>query len=252
LRQPPSSSRAFTLIETIIVAAITSVLLALAVIAVRSVRERSRHAASLANLRTHAQIFAAYANDYSDCLPYFTKVGFASTTLTGGGIQLEGVSFFDAFQTWHIALTDGYYSAPAQSCVFFPPKGPDGWGGWWPFHTSYHYPCAFIAKPAYWNETTRMGPQQYGVNRLGDVSFPSDKALIVEDAAEDDVAQPTSTATMRTSCCDGSARERLRIDTLNGYPKGDGYAFVEDGAVHYIDVPRLLHTIDGVHGRDFR
>ena len=49
---------------------------------------------------------------------------------------------------------------------------------------------------------------------------------------------------------DGSARELAWNQRLSGYDRGDGFQFASQGAVHYTDSPPLLHTLDGVAGRD--
>lgn len=41
-------------------------------------------------------------------------------------------------------------------------------------------------------------------------------------------------------------------EIVAGYDKGDGPGHFVHGARHFIDFPRMVHTIDGVKGRDLR
>jgi len=245
--------RAFSLVEVLAVLVIVSILVAVSVPLVGEVRGRARDSVSSGNLRTHAQAITMYTADFADGFPHFTKRGFASTTLEGGGIQLAGVSYFDAHQTWHIALADSYYLASVTADAFFPPGYPREDGDGWPFYTPYYYPCAFIAAPEYWNELTRMGPSQYRGTRIDEVLFPSAKVLVVQGwPFRRIVIDPDDNMRTRlpVSSVDGSVRALRWNERENGYERGDGYQFQNDGAIHYIDWPRLLHTIDGVRGRD--
>ncbi|MCK4873067.1 MAG: type II secretion system protein [Phycisphaerales bacterium] len=247
--------RAFTLIEIIVAVAIVGILLAITAGSLSALRERGRRATSLSNLRTHAQVFSVYTNEYAGCFPYFTDVGFASTTLKGGGVELAGVSYFGAHHTWHVALADGYYTGDVKSDVFYPPQFDLDGHEWWPYQTPYHYGCVFIANAQYWNQYTRIGPQQYQATRADSVRFPASKAMIVQSwPFTRDVAEPDDQLSneLPVALCDGSAQQLTWRDRMNGYDKGDGYQFREDGAIHYTDWPPLLHTIDGVHGRDVR
>ena len=65
--------RAFTLIESLVTVAVIGVLVSLVMVGVASARSRARAAASLSNLRTHAQVMSAYAGDWKDCWPLFTE-----------------------------------------------------------------------------------------------------------------------------------------------------------------------------------
>ena len=169
---------AFSLIELLVVIAVLAILIGVAIATLGSSRSAVRNTASISNLRSHAQAFAAYAGDYSDCWPYFTREGFFNNTITSPWITLEGQRYFDAHRTWHIALGEAYSRASHDAEVFAPPgyKRPDGWG--WMYYTPYYYSCAFIADQRFWNATTRRGPEQWRATRAGEVMYPSEKGLI--------------------------------------------------------------------------
>jgi len=249
-----------TLIEVLVAVGIVAVLVLLLAGPLAEFRREGRRAVSYSNLRTHAAMFSMYANDHAGVLPSFTKEGFYSSLIHGGGLATWG-SYFDAFRTWHIALADGYYDGNALSESLFPPNfraSDDPYG--WPIYTAYAYPCAFIADPAFWNPYTRTGPEQWRATRLSEVLFPSAKALIVQTWPFMEREGPTGGSTrpnpyrpLPVALADSAAinaNESLR--RLPGYKKGDGYDFANQGAVHYSDSPPLLHTTDGVRGRDVR
>ncbi|MFG0251916.1 MAG: type II secretion system protein [Phycisphaerales bacterium JB038] len=247
-------SSAFTLIEALVVIAIVAILLSIAAVALKGVRERGRRAKSMANLRTHVQVFGAYTNENRDFYPHFTRIGFTNTTVSGGGLEVHGVAYFAASMTWHIALADGYYGGNARSEVF----APDAYRGgpnWWPYETPYLYGCVFIAHPDYWDPTTRTGPEQYQATQADWVDHPAQKSLIVEawPFVDDVVTAGDQLAHfLYASLCDGSARRLSFFERNSGYRRGDGPQFHMDGAVHWSDWPPLLHTLHGVRGRDVR
>lgn len=247
--------RGLSLLEVLVVLAVLVVLLAIAVGVLSSARDHSRRATTLSNLRTHAHSIAAYSGEYSDCFPYFTLPGFASTTLTSGSMSIT-VSFFDAHHTWHLALADSYYGGNPFSKVFVSPRYFEHEGGTWPLYTPYHYACAFIADPRYWSPTTRRGPDQFTSTQFSQVLYPSAKSLVIEswpfmhDISESGGRSRSASRGLPVVFTDGAARIISGSGWLNGYEKGDGYEFVSDGAIHYNDMPPLLHTIDGIRGRD--
>lgn len=244
-------SRAFTLLESLVIIAVISVLLALLTSAIRGTRDRARQAVSLANLRSHAQAFTAYLGDFRDTFPFFTTP-WQSRTLTGGGVELEDAVFFEAHHTWHIVFAEMGYTGSVESKVFWPPRFLSEDGGGWPFFTPYNYPCVFITEPEYWNPYTRMGPIQYRATWASQVIFPAAKSLVVERWPYE--ARVASSGQMRhklpVAFCDGAARTVRWNERAPEYEGADGIQFVPAGAVHFVSNPPLLHTIDGVRGRD--
>lgn len=230
-----------------IIAVLTAITLGLLSLA----RAEARRTVSLSNLHTHAQAFAAYTGDWSEQFPHFTSPGFASSTVSSGGLSLT-VSFFDAHRTWHIALADGYFAGNPFSKSFMPPRYQNEEDGMWPLYTPYHYACSFIADPLYWNARTRIGPSQFRSTRISQVLYPSSKSLIVETwpygRAAPQQGGARVTPSLPVALVDGAARV-LRVWN-SGYERGDGYQFMNDGAIHFTDAPPLLHTVDGLRGRD--
>lgn len=247
--------RGFTLVKILVALTVIAVLLFLSFSALRSIHARSMHARSLQNLRSHAQAISAYTNDHRSFFPHFTRVGAFNSDVSGGGISVSGLSYFDVHKSWHIALADGYYQGDARSEVFAPPGFIREDGHRWPFETRYHVPCAFIADPAYWNERTRLGPEQYRGTKMSDVAFSAAKTIVVQawySSRETGAAGWEGYRPITAAFCDGSARRVEWERRLSGYQNGDGYEFANSGAVHYSDSPPLLHAQDGVRGRDVR
>jgi|CXWL01.1.fsa_nt_gi prepilin-type N-terminal cleavage/methylation domain-containing protein len=243
----------FTLIEVLVVIAIITVLIAISVTWLAGSRRSARDTKSLGNLRMHAAAMNMYATDHNACFPYFTFPGHLTGVLVGGGIRVEAVSYFDAFQFWHVALADGYYNVHAASDAFHPPQSQLERDPYWPYASGYHYPCAFIATPEYWNPETRRGPEQWRRTRTDQVLFPASKTLMVESWVPGRAGQDMiRTTPLPVATCDGSARNLKWGERMSGYQRGDGVQFMADGAVHFGDVPSLLHTSDGVRGRDIQ
>lgn len=242
-----------TLIEALVAIAIVAVLVAVASVGIARARETARIGASLANLRTHAQSFAAYAADNKNAHPWFTRLGFRSTVVVGGGLTIPNASYFDAHHTWHVALADAYYAGDARSPVFRTPRAGRQWYGL-PHRTPYHYACVFIADPEFWDETRRVGPAQFRATRTDEVLFTATKALLSEDPEALPTPEPGRAFHVGLAAmCDGSARRISPSQAMSGYSRGDGrHTFFDAGAVHDSDSPPLLHTSFGLRGWDVR
>jgi hypothetical protein len=170
--------------------------------------------------------------------------------LRRGGVTSRGLSYFDMHQTWHIALADRSLAGDARQAGLYPPGfGPSNSDSAVTVSrcTAYHYPCVFVAKREYWNYETRTGPAQFGAVGMSAVQFPSVKTIMVDSFGVRPKKEATSAAMV-----DGSASAIPHLKTNNGYERGDGYQFRNDGAVHFNDRLRLVHTLGGAGGRDRR
>jgi hypothetical protein len=124
-------------------------------------------------------------------------------------------------------------------------------------YTSYAYPCAFIARPEYWNPGTREAPdKQLAGTRVDEVLFPMHKALIVDrDGYWALSAMPglavsfRERATLPAAFADGSAA-KVRVGRAEAWgmvsADGDYDPWTQQG---HQGEP-ALHTIDGARGRD--
>ncbi len=247
-----ASRPGFTLVEILTVISIVAVVLVIALPAIGSFIRNSRRTVNLANLHTHSQVIALYAADQNDLLPRPFEIGEPITFFEHPAVGRIPVRYFDAYQYWHLPLLDSYYNSSLDSPAFFPPAYEGEVFEAFGVETPYAYTCTSIASPDYWNQLTRRGGiSQWVANRLGNVLFPSDKAIFVQiwpytveaSRGEQNIRIPLVTA-------DGAALASTPRQRLPGYPRGDGPEEQVHGAVHFGDYPPLLHTIDGIRGRD--
>ena len=243
----------FTLIEILVSIVVIAILMGLIVPAVWSVRVASRDTVSLANLRSHAQVFAIYGNEWEGAFPYFTDPKVEKTPIMLRG-KLEHIDYFAAHGLWSLVLAEnGYYDGNHHHQSFYHPSDSDGNGGRRTSGiSSYYYPCAFLASSQFWNPRTRTGPEQWRMMRQSSVRFTNEKAILVESTFKyyfdrTKVMWRDPSIQVGVAFVDGSA-DSYSVDTLSvGYEKGEG---TYPGSIHARDIPYGMHTIDGVLGRD--
>jgi prepilin-type N-terminal cleavage/methylation domain-containing protein len=238
-------STGFTLVEMILSITLIAILSALVIPSLSGVRRAARRVADHADLRTHATIMSAYTNDYRDVFPFTTDPDATYTVRrhpTGYTIEIV---YFGGSNSWHWPLLDGYYAEDLRGSTFAANGDDDDY----PF-TSYWYAASFLARPEFWNEETRTGPNQWRSNAQGDVAFPSAKGILFNqlsmfpdpDEAIDNLRR------VDVAFVDGSVRA-VAWDALSPpYFRGEGNwqgSWFGSGL-------RVMHTIDGTRGRDVR
>ena len=244
-------TRAFTLVELLVVLFVVAILLAITIPSLACVGIAAGNTRDSSMLRSHGQAFATYSAANRDSMPHFARIGFESTLVASGDFKAR-ISYFDMHQTWHIFLADAYYGIPASDRSFFPNGYPLASDSAWPIHTGFAFGCAFVAESTYWNPITRSGTNQWRGTSLASIAFPSNKALLSRTWMREAARSSRSMHETRMSAAtDGSCRLLDSLDLHNGYPGGDGYFLRDSGAVHFVDTPSMLHTINGVHGLDW-
>lgn len=236
----PASNGGFTLVETLLVIGMVATVAVLAAPWLSRVRAAGRGAATLADLRSHGAVFAAYTIDHKDLYPSFADPMATASFLWVNDRPLR-FAYFESHALWPAALAPGYYENQFAHRSF----GPSGWGPG--PATCYWYSASFIARPEFWNRDTRIGPVQWGATGAGEVAFPSHKALLVSvypwgwslTAAEARPVVPLARA-------DGSAADLARAAIAPGYPTAEG---AWPGSFFQFPLPGM-HTLDGVRGRD--
>lgn len=198
-----------------------------------------------------------YNADWNDSFPFFASPVGESIIRCEIHPRVQTFQYYHhSHCLWNYALADRYYNGDWSSKLFygpgFPAGLPDVTGRGGP--TTYWYACAFIARPEFWNESTRTGIEQRLPTRLGEVSFPSLKVLLFSayplELRLGSQADSSSSLTTECQFVDGSATIKLsRI--LQGYPNSDG-DYPGSIEVHTNGEYGALHTIDGVRGRDVR
>ncbi len=247
---PNRSSRGFSLLEILIVVALVGVLIALAAPLLNDIRTRGRFTSTITNARSHATILTLYATDHKDTWPYFADPRAASSVIVyDHGQSSVEISYFRSGSFWRVALVDQYYDAlwahPSFRSALKSASTQRS--------IDYFYPCVFIGRPEYYNPATRTRPpDQLGPTRLSDVTFPADKALITDFAAEE--LPPIRGTSWRVFATVDTSAGRWRLEQLNGgMQSGDGQqTFNEQLGGHWPgDLFDLRHTLDGFRGRDF-
>lgn len=231
----------FTIIELLILIAMIALVVSLTLPSLARVRVEAQQVKSLANLRTHAMTHSAYAGENEDSLLYVSDPLATSTILRGGGFT-EAIPYFGLFATWSIALSDSYYGGSAIHESFGVPWKPLN-----PPFTNYLYGDCFIARPEYWNAyTRRTDTTQLRRTLLSEIQFPSAKGLIFErgwvvgNQGAFEISRDS-----RIALTDGSARELWYGEFLPAYFRGSP---LSNGGWGW-GIP-VMHTVDGVHGRD--
>lgn len=237
------SRGAFTVIELVLIIALIAILLMLVLPSLSGARLTARVGASSGRIRSHAAIFQMYATDNRGFMPYVTDPRAHYTILRAGNVVYAAL-YFEAVNQWHLALAPAYYDDdPFHESFFFPgePKRE---------LTIYNYSQVFLADPAYWRETTRVGPAQWRAVRAHEVVFPASKALLVDSESErlrrrDE--REIGGAPVLTAFADSSARQIPLHKFTRGYRNQTGW---EWHGVYNTVLSQGMHTIDGVRGRD--
>ncbi len=235
--------RGVALIEVIVALLVVAALLSLLLPALLGSRERAREVLDLSNLRQHAGAAAVYAGDFRDSNIYITDPSRRVILDNGMLAYTPQANYFGASDLWPYALAMDYYGVPANAEVFLGPDADD------PVHSRYFLTCTVLADRAYWSESTRVGPSQWGPTNYSDPAFPSEKVLFTRFLWKETFESPgrRSRPVVRSTFFDGHAS----VASLwrMGYRFGDGPPGWM-GTMHHNDQRAGLHTIDGLGGRD--
>lgn len=238
-RTPP----AFTIVEALLVIALVAVLLALLTPSLSGAREAARRTVTLSHLRTHANIMTVYANDNGEMLPYTTYPEATYTVRRHPSGYVRQFVYFGGYNNWHWPLLDDYYSGTLDNALFSQRTNDDNY----PFATLW-YSASFLATPEFWNPTTRTGLTQWRPTRLSDVTFASKKGLLFNRDAMFPLPdeRPDPLHRVEIAFVDAAARpvrwHALSAPYFNGEGNWHGSWFVNG--------IKVMHTIDGVRGRD--
>lgn len=247
--------RGFTLIELVMTIALIGLLVSLLLPGLGRLRNEARSLRALSDLRQHNTVMAMYAGDWSDYFPFFADPDATQTVIRGDQITVE-FHYFSSNSCWIFALVDDYYAGHALwSDIFRSPFLTDADV----YDTPYLYSCSLIAAPAYWNRETRTGRDQRRPNRMSDVAFPSDKAVLSFEPwrigwpldVPLDRMVPAEQRVLVATSAGGATRVRLG-DFGPVVSTGDGVSLGADGDWgHGVGwTPAGMHTLDGANGRD--
>jgi competence protein ComGC len=241
-----SGRSAFTLIETVLVIAISVILLALLAPSLARVRDAGKDVVSAANLRSHGQVVNAYLGDWDDSFPWFTDPQATYTIFRFEGRVLK-LRYFDAHAFWNLALAPGYYEGNFLHPSFAAPGNDPQY-----VMSDYLYSCTFLAGSDFWEQAKRSGPAQWRCVRGREVDFPSQKGVFYAPNARG-IAWKDGLPTAETrerrgiGLVDGSAEFRPLREFRPGYPNGEGDW---PGTFHSVGADPVLHTVAGSRGID--
>lgn len=234
-------SRGFTLIELMVVIAITGVLIGLSVNVLAKARERGRDVQTLARFASAQKGVMSYTSDYHDVFPCLVSPVERERRfeVDGGTVR---VLYFEQYQTWPLGLAESYLGVPWSSPVLQPSGSVGG------TTTAIWYSHNFLTSPEYWNRDQREGVSQWRATRTSDVLFPSGKACFVLGFTwELDRNPDIYHRRLISSACDGSSRWRKFEEFyLSITPGADAVA---KGS---LDTwwPGMT-TLNGLRGRDY-
>lgn len=227
---------AFTLIEILVVIAVTAVIVAIALPSMARIRESGKRTKTTSYLRSHAANVSVYSAQYKDLFPYYanpTGVFEWNNPQCPHPVQL---TYFFAAYYWHASMPDLYQGTTIQT-LSPPGSRPQFCSSWFMFSSSLR------ARPEFWNETTRTGPEQWLPVRTDEVLYPAAKVMFKNGAVtEDQQAEGIDFI----AACDGHAAVIKSKDLRSGYFNGEGSW---TGSWFIRDEPGM-HTIDGARGRD--
>jgi prepilin-type N-terminal cleavage/methylation domain-containing protein len=232
-----------TLIELLVVIAVISVLFVLTMGAVRGVRSEQRVTRWLSLLRVHTAVFTQYSMDSKGYLPWYTSP--TGPVIVRSGDDWWTLKYFEAVRHWNLLLAEPYYGVSCRDMAFVV-KGKKGFT--W---TDFVYSSSFLAEPAYWRETTRIGPVQWKGTRLDSVRQPWLKSLIHNDYPpwnNGEYIYRKSTDVWQVGLADASARRVPTNKLAAPYQFGDGRF---EGSTSPVGRP-LMDTIDGILGTDIQ
>jgi len=204
-------------------------------------------------MRQHATILQQYTGDWGDRFPLILDPSVPISRLRWESKNRDfEYSYFHSSIAWPIALSDGYYDGRVSLDLFVSATETYTVEEGIPL-TSYSYPCTFIARPEFWNPTSRLAnpARQTGATSSAEVRFPSLKALLVRQTRADwpDLNGFPVHPTMLASTDGSVARfDPDRIEPAEVRADGAFYPW----STHVVNWPVAHHTTDGVHGRDIR
>ncbi|GAB4387180.1 MAG: hypothetical protein Kow0022_18560 [Phycisphaerales bacterium] len=245
MRHKTKNTSAFTLVELILVMALTVILTALLLPSLRTTRTRAQSVVSQSNIRSHATVMLAYAGDWREYYPYITDRSREITVLSAAGQEWE-LRYFDPVNYWPIGLLDAYYDGQAGSPAFHPPSSRRVGH---PI-SSYWYSSTMITAPSYWNRFTRLeGTSQWTPIAVSDVRFPSYKGLLIEGYERFNEA--VTGGSHNVAMCDNSVWSPKQDELTPGYPGGNGGRDTFPGGSGGLTIGApVLHTPEGVYGTD--
>lgn len=247
--QSTRGSRAFSLVELLVVIGVVAILTALTIPAIGLVRRSASETQSLANLRSLAQSTQMYTAEYRGVYPYGTggwvvRPSVGPPSAIGFPVWLADRNwpvFYHDVAPWpdHLAtwLSPG---ANTEQRLRVLTAGHEGWTTT-EFKVSYYYSNSFVADPRVWSSGATADEALVRAIHASEVRHPARK-VIFYDAERLYLTEPDSDDARPVLFADGSADLRLDRDATEPVQNPFTSNFP----------PRIYHdTPDGVKGRDY-
>ncbi len=191
---------AFTLIELLVVVAIIALLIGILLPALGKARDSARKTRSLANIKTHGQILAIYANEHQGELlnPYdgptqYAIVWYVKPPWSLGAYPMR----YDAYAYHWGPLAREYYADQKESDVFAAPNDAEtkqtiedqyeqGYVNNWVNDISYWYSPTMFYNPGRFYDRMGGSTVEGAVstnlrrNAIDDIQYPSQKIVVFE------------------------------------------------------------------------
>lgn len=243
---------AFSLIETCVVITIVAALLAVAIPILSSIQSQRGRVATLSRLKNSAAIIMLYASDERNSLPLPLNPSVDRWKISlASGWSDTAIRYFESIWLWHVVMSNRYFDGKLNPPVTFA-AARNGRGT---YGSRFKMPCAYFARPEFWDQSTRTGRSQYGGHRLDEILFPASKTLLVSIAhviidpsvSRDHDPMP---GMVPAAMADGSAAVYDPGRLLPGVKTGEGRE--SPGMLHPFDAYYGMHTVNGIRGRDIR
>jgi len=230
---------AFTLLETMLVIGIVAILVSLLLPSLQQARSSADELKNQAEIRSLAKSMNVYLTDNRGYYPALVPVGASSSTYYVGGVPYTIEGYFGQVYVWQFGLAEQYYGGQVEGDIFRRARR-EPW-----LVTDYRYSASFLADPAFWNYSSRTGPDQWRGQKASNVRYPSAKVLLADDRIMAGAATGAQAGVIALT--DGSAQFIARSDIADPFPPGEGewpgsLTFGRPG----------IHTVDGIFGRDIQ
>jgi prepilin-type N-terminal cleavage/methylation domain-containing protein len=250
-------SSGFTLVEVLVVIGILALVGALIVPTLAGVRSRARATVTLSNIKQMGQGVVMYAASAKDRAPCYAEPAWPPIAPWTFDYGKDGGWWFDHWELYSLEITSLLESTRiARASGHVDPPGPVTHRGNTASLSDFFLTNTLYASPKFFNWKTHAGPEQFGLQQLSSIAFPSDKGLLMS------MGYWHSAPHYGLGCCgfdipmplvfaDLSASEispvRMKPGILNIYAR---VQYSPNADPRVLNGMPVFDTVDGIQGRD--